>query len=291
MDDLNLYRVQGLLKTNYYDQQHGTIPEPFDIHIEAPDEQSAAELVRHTSAVGKNRLAQVRKVTEVTPKSVPGWAKNIADGHNIAWDEPWYEQDIVAFDVETTGLDPESERIIEIGWAVYDHSEKEFTDPQSFFVNPEKHIPDKLTDEVHGISDADVKDAPTFEDCVDQVREIFGGSIVVAQNRGFDIGFMHAELRRANVQWSLGPSACTLELGQHLDQISRTNLKALASYFQVDMGDHHRAGDDAKTCGDVFLEMTRLESIFLPPCTTWEFVQFFDRQQWPNDQKSQLNLA
>lgn len=98
---------------------------------------------------------------------------------------------LVYFDLETTGLDPETDRIVELAFFGGDGGEL------TGLVNPCVPIPAEAT-ETHGITDSDVADSPTFADVAKQVETMIEGAVLVGFNSlRFDVPFLDAELRRA----------------------------------------------------------------------------------------------
>jgi len=98
------------------------------------------------------------------------------------------------FDLETTGVDPYADRIVEI--AVHRPGVGEYVG----LINPERPIPPGAT-EVHGISDDDVALAPPFRDVAGKIREMIEGAILVGYaSRNFDTIMLDEEFRRAKVE-------------------------------------------------------------------------------------------
>jgi DNA polymerase III subunit epsilon len=98
---------------------------------------------------------------------------------------------LVAFDVETTGTNPEQDRIVEISFC------EPRGRPLTLRVNPGVPIPPAAT-RVHGIRDEDVARAPTFADVAAEVEVAIEGAVLVGYNsRSFDTIMLDAELRRA----------------------------------------------------------------------------------------------
>lgn len=98
--------------------------------------------------------------------------------------------DLVFFDLETTGTDPEKDRIVEI--AMISRERESLVT----LVNPEIEIPLSAT-EVHGISNEDVEDAPYFASLTRRIRELIDGAVLVGYNsRSFDTMLLDAELQR-----------------------------------------------------------------------------------------------
>lgn len=104
---------------------------------------------------------------------------------------------LIIFDLETTGLDTCKDRIIEIAYL------KILTDGEEiahkFRINPEMHIPESST-EIHGITDSDVRDCPTFRQKAKEIANDFAGSDIAGYNSNhFDIPLLSEEFSRAGI--------------------------------------------------------------------------------------------
>jgi DNA polymerase III subunit epsilon len=110
---------------------------------------------------------------------------------------------ILAFDLETTGLDTGKDRIIEFCFISLDES-LEITGRYQSLVNPGCPIPPEST-EIHGITDADVSDAAPFSTHAQRIQGLVNKSILVAHNGSFDMAVLNAELIRAKFQ-GISPS-------------------------------------------------------------------------------------
>ena len=95
----------------------------------------------------------------------------------------------VAIDLETTGFDSETDRIIDVGATRFDR----FGHAESFesLVDPGRPIPTEIC-ELTGITDADVTGAPTAPRVLEELRAFCGGLPVVGQSVGFDLSFLRA---------------------------------------------------------------------------------------------------
>ncbi len=111
----------------------------------------------------------------------------------LAADVPWSDLPIALIDVETTGRDPSSDRIVEIG--IVKGLRGEVVSRQNWLVHPGIPIPEEAR-AVHGISDNDVKDAPRFEAIAQEVISALEGCIPAAYNASFDKAFLTNELAR-----------------------------------------------------------------------------------------------
>lgn len=146
----------------------------------------------------------------------------------------------VALDLETTGLDPAKEEIIEVGAVRFD-GEREL-DSFATLINPGRSIPPHIT-ELTGISDRDVLTAPAFAAVRERLGKFVGDAVLVGHNVRFDLGFLHRQgcLRRH-------PYIDTLELATILmPHEPRYGLARLAERLGIEPGTAHRGLDDART--------------------------------------------
>lgn len=159
------------------------------------------------------------------------------------------EETYVVFDIETTGLDPYKDKIIEIGGIKL--KGKNITDTFSVFINPQIPIPAEIT-KLTNITDDMVKDAETLDKVLPRFLEFCKDTTVVAHNAKFDVGFINQKAKSLNLEYS--PSVIdTLHWARILlpDQ-KRFGLKYVANYFNVSLDNHHRAVDDAKATAEIF---------------------------------------
>ena len=161
--------------------------------------------------------------------------------------------EFIIFDIETTGLSVLQEKITEIG--AVRMQKGEITETFSTFVNPEKHIPEKIT-ELTGISDQMVEDAPSEHDAVKAFLDFCGeNAIVVAHNAGFDTGFIKAAAERNGLAYTLS-HIDTLVLSRGLfPQLSKHKLDTIAKHLKLGSFNHHRACDDAMMLAKIFQVM------------------------------------
>ncbi|MBI4700386.1 MAG: 3'-5' exonuclease [Deltaproteobacteria bacterium] len=124
-------------------------------------------------------------------------------------DAPWASHAIAFIDVETTGTDPASDRIVEL--AVVIGQGAEVRERASWLVNPGVPIPEQAT-KVHGYTDADVAGRPAFAEIVIEVADRLRGAIPAAYNAPFDRGFLVAELERAGIELDPLPPALRPEV-------------------------------------------------------------------------------
>ena len=156
------------------------------------------------------------------------------------------------FDLETTGLSYRTEKITEIG--IMKIKGGEVIDTFSCFVNPEKHIPEKVT-EVTNITDDMVKDAETIEQVLPKVLEFFGDSVLVAHNADFDIGFLKHNAKILGYELN-NTYLDTLKLAKMLfPNYKKYKLGIIAENLGIKVEVAHRALDDVDTTVKVFKVM------------------------------------
>ncbi|MBQ2785012.1 MAG: PolC-type DNA polymerase III [Oscillospiraceae bacterium] len=183
-----------------------------------------------------------------------GYFVNDVDGREIVRgaQEMTFDQEYVSFDLETTGLLPESDQIIEIG-AVLMKSGKELDRFQAF-VNPHQALERKIID-LTGITDDMLKDAPDIEEVLPAFLKFIGGRVLVAHNAKFDISFIQAACSRLNLPYNY-TSIDTLSLSQQLlPQLGKHKLDIVAKELKLPNFNHHRAADDANICGLILAKL------------------------------------
>ncbi len=152
----------------------------------------------------------------------------------------------VAFDIETTGLDWKTDRITEIG-AVVMKDGKELERFQTF-VQPGKPIPPEIT-KLTGITDADVADAPDETSAVTDFLRFAGSRPLVAHNAVFDVGFISAACERAGIAFRPDYIDTLIISRALLSSMKKYSLDVVADRLGLPQFNHHRASDDAVTCG------------------------------------------
>ena len=177
-----------------------------------------------------------------------GYYVNDVDGREIVLGEKnmTFDQEFVAFDLETTGLSSVNDRIIEIG-AVILKEGKEISRFQTF-VDPKRKLDQKIID-LTGITDDMLIGAPQIEEVLPQFLEFVGDRVVVAHNARFDTAFIRNACKELGYTYDL-TSVDTLPLAQQLlPQLSKFKLDVVAKALKLPNFNHHRAADDANICG------------------------------------------
>ncbi len=160
------------------------------------------------------------------------------------------EDDFVVFDIETTGLNPHQDKITEIGAVKVRNGQ--IVDRFSTFVNPGVSIPSFIV-KLTGITDDMVKDAPPVEQVLNEFMEFIQGSVLVAHNANFDVGFIkqNAKLMGEKVK---NPYIDTLELCRKMfPELGRYKLNIVAKHLKIELENHHRAVDDSMATAKIFM--------------------------------------
>ncbi len=163
------------------------------------------------------------------------------------------EQDIdttyCVLDLETTGFSAVTEKITEVG--IMKIKDGEVIDTFSCFVNPEKHIPRRVT-AVTNITDSMVKDAETIEKVFPKILDFIKDSVLVAHNASFDIGFLKQNAKRLGYEFDY-TYLDTLSLSKDLfPDLKKYNLGKIAESLGIKVDVAHRALDDVDTTVKVF---------------------------------------
>ncbi len=160
-------------------------------------------------------------------------------------------ESIVALDLETTGLDPQTDAIIEIGAIRF--TDRRVETEYSTLINPGRPIPPVVV-QLTGITDLMVAKQPTIGQALASLRDFIGNSPVLGHNVRFDLGFLRKQ-RIATVNEAID----TYELASVLmPGASRYNLGALGAQLGIPLAATHRAMDDAQVCRAVYLKLMEI---------------------------------
>ena len=159
--------------------------------------------------------------------------------------------EFTVFDIETTGLKAEHADIIEIGAVRLRNGE--ITDTFQSFIDDGVVIPREIT-KLTGITQDMLSGAPGTREVLEHFRAFADGSTLVAHNASFDTGFITHHGDRFGITFPM-PYADTLMLSRYLlrDVLENHKLDTISAYFGIDMGSHHRADDDARTCAQILM--------------------------------------
>ncbi len=154
--------------------------------------------------------------------------------------------EFVVVDVETTGTDPRMADLVEVA-AVRVKGGK-ITDRWSTFVNPGRPI---VGNQMHGITDKDVKGAPTPAEAARKALDFVGNALLVGHSVGFDIGFLEAALGDGT-RIAQGTYLDTLVIAREgYPDLENYKLGTLAKFFGIELAESHRALPDAEATANL----------------------------------------
>ena len=159
----------------------------------------------------------------------------------------------IALDFETTGLQVETDRIIEVAAILFENGEptKRFTT----LVNPGIPIPE-LIEEITGITNQMVVDAPREKDVVNDFFSFIGDLPIVAHNTPFDLSFLQDMASRYDKELLERKYYDTLTLSRAFLYFQPAhNLSAVSDYYNLSTEGAHRAEYDTENCGQIFVEL------------------------------------
>ena len=155
-------------------------------------------------------------------------------------------------DLETTGFSATTEKITEVG--IMKLKDGEVIEEFSCFVNPEKHIPERVS-EVTNITDEMVADSETIDKVFPKILEFLGDSVIVAHNAGFDVGFLKQNAKKLGYKFDY-TYLDTLSLAKDLfPEYKKYKLGKIAENLGIKVEVAHRALDDVDTTVKVFKVM------------------------------------
>jgi DNA polymerase III subunit epsilon len=164
------------------------------------------------------------------------------------------EESFVCLDCETTGLDTNKDRIIEIGVCHFSFSE--VINSFETLVDPEKTIPPESI-LIHNISDNMVSGKPKIKDVLDHVFSITNGYTIIGHNIDFDLNVINTEAKRCGYGRQLDTTNTidTVRLARLFAQTETNSLECLRKYFGIDELGAHRAMADVLVNIEVFKKL------------------------------------
>lgn len=149
---------------------------------------------------------------------------------------------LVFFDLETTGINIVTDRIVEIALLKVMPNGSEHT--QTYRVNPEMPIP-KQSSEIHGIYDADVQGKPTFKEIAHDIAQFMSNCDFAGYNSNkFDIPLLAEEFHRVGVEFNWSKAKCIDVHVLFLKKEARTLAAAYQFYCNKDLTNAHSADAD-----------------------------------------------
>lgn len=163
----------------------------------------------------------------------------------------------IVVDLETTGLEPNLDCIVEI--AAVKVLNGEIVDEKTTLLNPGVFVPQVTTD-ITGITTEMLRGQPRFEDVIDDFLGFMGtDSVFVAHNVEFDSGFFNSHLRRMQRSELPNPYLCTFKLAKVVHpNLSKYGLGNLSEVFGIELPVAHRAIHDARATAQLFVKFLKV---------------------------------
>ena len=165
-----------------------------------------------------------------------------------------YVADYVVFDLETTGISPKTDEVVEISAVKVEHGK--VTDEFSTLVNPKQRIPYGAS-RVNGITDDMVAEAPFFEQVLQEFLEFIEGFVLVGHNIArFDMNFLYRDVEKYFERSLPNDYIDTLQMARReLPNLEHHRLTDLAEYYGISAEGAHRALNDCRMNQQVFEKM------------------------------------
>lgn len=156
-----------------------------------------------------------------------------------------YVADYVVFDLETTGISPKTDEVVEISAVKVEHGK--VTDEFSTLVNPKRRIPYGAS-RVNGITDDMVAEAPFFEQVLEEFLEFIEGFVLVGHNIArFDMNFLYRDVEKYFERSLPNDYIDTLQMARReLPNLEHHRLTDLAEYYGISAEGAHRALNDCR---------------------------------------------
>ena len=173
--------------------------------------------------------------------------------------------DFIAFDLETTGVRPEENHIVEIGAVRFENGQP--LDRFGMLLNPGVPMPPGAS-AVNGITDEMLRGQPSVAEGIEAFSAFCGALPLVAHNAPFDFKFLKEAILRYRTAAPEGPVLDSLPLSRLLfPGLPNYKLGTLVHHFGFPSGTFHRAEEDSVYCGMLFCEILRVLTLRGEPCT------------------------
>lgn len=159
------------------------------------------------------------------------------------------EVNFVAIDVETTGLSPVYNELIEISAIKYEKAKKK--DTFSTLIKPKKEISDTITN-ITGITNEMVKNAPNIEQVMPKLIDFIGDYPIVAHNANFDYSFLQNNSQKS---FSKNKVIDTVAISRKmLPSLPNHKLNTVSKYIGIEEDGFHRAEFDCECCAKIYIK-------------------------------------
>lgn len=177
--------------------------------------------------------------------------------HNTPSDKSLRNVSFAVVDCETTGVNPETDRILQLA-AIVVNGEGEIVNSFDTVVRPES--PADYThgaEHIHGISAEQVAQGMPLREALQKLWDISDGNLFTAHNAKFDIGFIHAESKRVGLERQVETYIDTLALSRKTDaeKERKHSLDALCEHYGIERDRAHEAKADATATAQLLIHL------------------------------------
>lgn len=162
----------------------------------------------------------------------------------------------IALDLETTGLNPAEDKIIEIGMAKV--VDGEIIAQYQTLLNPQEQLSPRIV-ELTGITQDMVEEQPVIADVIEEIVAFIGDAPLLGHNIIFDFSFLKKACANAGIVLEKA-GFDTLKIARRLlPEVEHKNLEYLCEHFHINPGNSHRAYDDAVSAHMLYLELAKIK--------------------------------
>lgn len=159
--------------------------------------------------------------------------------------------DFVAIDFETAN----AKRTSACSIGIVTVKENEIADTRNYLIKPYPYYFDPINVSIHGITESDVKTAPTFDVLWNDISDLIENKIIVAHNAAFDISVLSRTLAHYNIPFPECDSLCTYQLSRNVfPDLGCYRLDFVSEVLDVDLTNHHNSECDAMACAEILLK-------------------------------------
>ena len=168
-----------------------------------------------------------------------------------------FENGLVFFDLETTGLSPLCDKIIEFGAVKITQDGVESV---NFLIDPKVSITPE-NQKIHGITNEMLKRGVSYFEAGERISKFLSNHSIVAHNSIFDFGFILSLFTETRHEIGSHDVYCSCQLSRKINKgLDSHKLSFLAQTFEFDIKSHHRALDDSVACLEIFYQTLKKES-------------------------------
>lgn len=173
-------------------------------------------------------------------------------------------KDYISVDIENPNARGNS--ICSIGIIIV--KDNKIVDEKYSLINPEDRF-DINNSNITGLNYADVKDAPTFKEYWESIKELLENNVIVGHNITYDLNVIAKALERYDIEVPIFNCYCTLKLSRSFININSYSLDSLCDLLNISLENHHNALEDAKASQKIFEYLNYNEDI--GSCEKFEF--------------------